>query len=278
MITVSCNWLFYSCVKCNPKTIVYFVSTQCLRTMLKLMSECWAHNPASRLTALRVKKTLAKMVESQDIKIWSVFPPMPVWEKSWRYLCSLLWIIASVPKQTCGSAAEQNICHLVWLFPRPVAVMLLVSCSTLCWTVCAIIHPWGTKDNCSSSPSPPFFLLQISFFYILGEIRRAYGAFCESCVIRYVCMEEWHGASSDGAVWEKAWRLTPLLLTEWRGRHIWGDIRTKRPSICLGYAPVWLALQNCNSAFGSCAAVATETSKVNAPYLIQMTHLMIYYV
>lgn len=42
---------------------------QCLRAMLKLMSECWAPNPASRLTILRVKKTLAKMVESQDIKV-----------------------------------------------------------------------------------------------------------------------------------------------------------------------------------------------------------------
>ncbi|XP_077093355.1 bone morphogenetic protein receptor, type IAa isoform X2 [Siphateles boraxobius] len=42
---------------------------ECSRAMLKLMSECWAHNPASRLTILRVKKTLAKMVESQDIKI-----------------------------------------------------------------------------------------------------------------------------------------------------------------------------------------------------------------
>lgn len=49
------------------------LSSQCLRAMLKLMSECWAHNPASRLTILRVKKTLAKMVESQDIKIWVVF-------------------------------------------------------------------------------------------------------------------------------------------------------------------------------------------------------------
>lgn len=38
--------------------------------MGKLMSECWAHNPASRLTALRVKKTLAKLLESQDIKLW----------------------------------------------------------------------------------------------------------------------------------------------------------------------------------------------------------------
>lgn len=38
--------------------------------MGKLMTECWAHNPASRLTALRVKKTLAKMSESQDIKLW----------------------------------------------------------------------------------------------------------------------------------------------------------------------------------------------------------------
>ncbi|XP_037114946.1 bone morphogenetic protein receptor type-1B isoform X1 [Syngnathus acus] len=44
-------------------------SDECLRQMGKLMSECWAHNPASRLTALRVKKTLAKMSESQDIKL-----------------------------------------------------------------------------------------------------------------------------------------------------------------------------------------------------------------
>ncbi|XP_054613443.1 bone morphogenetic protein receptor, type IBb isoform X2 [Dunckerocampus dactyliophorus] len=43
-------------------------SDECLRQFGKLMSECWAHNPASRLTALRVKKTLAKMLESQDIK------------------------------------------------------------------------------------------------------------------------------------------------------------------------------------------------------------------
>ena len=42
---------------------------QVLRSMVKLMSECWASSPASRLTVLRVKKTLAKMVESQDIKI-----------------------------------------------------------------------------------------------------------------------------------------------------------------------------------------------------------------
>ncbi|KAG7481503.1 hypothetical protein MATL_G00067390 [Megalops atlanticus] len=44
-------------------------SDECLRQMGKLMTECWAHNPASRLTALRVKKTLAKMSESQDIKL-----------------------------------------------------------------------------------------------------------------------------------------------------------------------------------------------------------------
>ncbi|XP_036453736.1 bone morphogenetic protein receptor type-1B isoform X2 [Colossoma macropomum] len=44
-------------------------SDECLRQMGKLMSECWAHSPASRLTALRVKKTLAKMSESQDIKL-----------------------------------------------------------------------------------------------------------------------------------------------------------------------------------------------------------------
>lgn len=56
------------CQRYLPALYVLFVF-QCLRAVLKLMSECWAHNPASRLTALRIKKTLAKMVESQDVKI-----------------------------------------------------------------------------------------------------------------------------------------------------------------------------------------------------------------
>lgn len=51
-------------------TLVFVVLFQCLRQMGKLMTECWAHSPASRLTALRIKKTLAKMSESQDIKVW----------------------------------------------------------------------------------------------------------------------------------------------------------------------------------------------------------------
>ncbi|KAK7902023.1 hypothetical protein WMY93_018792 [Mugilogobius chulae] len=58
------------CVKgLRPTVSNRWNSDECLRAMLKLMSECWAHNPASRLTILRVKKTLGKMVESQDIKI-----------------------------------------------------------------------------------------------------------------------------------------------------------------------------------------------------------------
>ncbi|XP_053501321.1 bone morphogenetic protein receptor, type IBb isoform X2 [Ictalurus furcatus] len=53
----------------HTSTIQMCMKQQCLRQMGKLMSECWAHNPGSRLTALRVKKTLAKMSESQDIKL-----------------------------------------------------------------------------------------------------------------------------------------------------------------------------------------------------------------
>ncbi|KTG40996.1 hypothetical protein cypCar_00041343 [Cyprinus carpio] len=55
---------------CNSICIANCIAVfNCLRQMGKLMTECWAHNPASRLTALRVKKTLAKMSESQDIKL-----------------------------------------------------------------------------------------------------------------------------------------------------------------------------------------------------------------
>ena len=31
--------------------------------MIKVITECWSHNPAARLTALRVKKTLGKLEE-----------------------------------------------------------------------------------------------------------------------------------------------------------------------------------------------------------------------
>ncbi|XP_075881799.1 bone morphogenetic protein receptor type-1B-like isoform X2 [Nelusetta ayraudi] len=58
------------CIKrLRPSFPNRWTSDECLRQMGKLMTECWAQNPASRLTALRVKKTLAKMSESQDIKL-----------------------------------------------------------------------------------------------------------------------------------------------------------------------------------------------------------------
>ena len=38
---------------------------QTLQSIAKLMRECWYHNPAARLTMLRIKKTLAKMIEAQ---------------------------------------------------------------------------------------------------------------------------------------------------------------------------------------------------------------------
>ncbi|KAM9323772.1 bone morphogenetic protein receptor type-1A [Gastrophryne carolinensis] len=58
------------CIKClRPTVSNRWNSDECLRAVLKLMAECWAQNPASRLTALRIKKTLAKMVEAQDVKI-----------------------------------------------------------------------------------------------------------------------------------------------------------------------------------------------------------------
>ncbi|KAL5018079.1 hypothetical protein ScPMuIL_003801 [Solemya velum] len=42
-------------------------SDEYLRTMAKLMSECWSQNPAARLTALRVKKSLGKMLEIAEM-------------------------------------------------------------------------------------------------------------------------------------------------------------------------------------------------------------------
>lgn len=42
---------------------------QALHVMSKVMKECWYHNAAARLTALRIKKTLANLGASEDLKI-----------------------------------------------------------------------------------------------------------------------------------------------------------------------------------------------------------------
>lgn len=38
--------------------------------MSKIMKECWYHNAAARLTALRIKKTIANLGAQEDLKMW----------------------------------------------------------------------------------------------------------------------------------------------------------------------------------------------------------------
>ncbi|CAG2166534.1 unnamed protein product [Oppiella nova] len=44
-------------------------SCEALRIMSKIMKECWYHNAAARLTALRIKKTIANLGAQEDLKI-----------------------------------------------------------------------------------------------------------------------------------------------------------------------------------------------------------------
>ncbi|KAG1714876.1 Activin receptor type-1B [Nymphon striatum] len=46
-----------------------WMSFETLRVLSKVMKECWYHNGAARLTALRIKKTIANLGASEDIKI-----------------------------------------------------------------------------------------------------------------------------------------------------------------------------------------------------------------
>ncbi|XP_059488366.1 TGF-beta receptor type-1 isoform X2 [Neocloeon triangulifer] len=52
----------------RPSTPNRWQSIDALNTMSKVMKECWYHNAAARLTALRIKKTLANLGASEDIK------------------------------------------------------------------------------------------------------------------------------------------------------------------------------------------------------------------
>jgi TGF-beta receptor type-1 len=44
-------------------------SCEALRIMSKIMKECWYHNAAARLTALRIKKTIANLGAQEDLKM-----------------------------------------------------------------------------------------------------------------------------------------------------------------------------------------------------------------
>lgn len=44
-------------------------SSDVLHSMTKIMKDCWYQNPAARLTALRVKKTLASLSFNEKLEI-----------------------------------------------------------------------------------------------------------------------------------------------------------------------------------------------------------------
>lgn len=55
--------------KIRPQIPLRWESDDVLQTLAKVMQECWHSNPAVRLTALRVKKTLSKLDTDASIKI-----------------------------------------------------------------------------------------------------------------------------------------------------------------------------------------------------------------
>jgi len=44
-------------------------SNEALRMMSQIMKECWFHSASARLTALRVRKSLVKLIEMEDVKV-----------------------------------------------------------------------------------------------------------------------------------------------------------------------------------------------------------------
>jgi TGF-beta receptor type-1 len=67
------NFLSFSQVVCidnqRPNIPNRWQSSDVLNSMSKIMKDCWYHNPAARLTALRVKKTLAGLSFNEKLEI-----------------------------------------------------------------------------------------------------------------------------------------------------------------------------------------------------------------
>lgn len=59
-------------------------SYETLRAMSQLMKECWYANAAARLTALRIKKTLANLDAPEDVKMWDSYPYYVKWKEMER--------------------------------------------------------------------------------------------------------------------------------------------------------------------------------------------------
>ena len=55
-------------VEATQLTSLLSSSFQALQVMSKVMKECWYHNAAARLTALRIKKSLANYGAMEDLK------------------------------------------------------------------------------------------------------------------------------------------------------------------------------------------------------------------
>lgn len=53
----------------NSRKTDFFLISQILAAISKVMKECWYQNPAARLTALRIKKTLANIGAIDHMKI-----------------------------------------------------------------------------------------------------------------------------------------------------------------------------------------------------------------
>ncbi len=53
----------------SVRTVCVCVCVQTMKTMSRVMRECWAPLPAARLTILRVKKTLVKLANSENVKL-----------------------------------------------------------------------------------------------------------------------------------------------------------------------------------------------------------------
>jgi hypothetical protein len=55
--------------KKRPEIPNRWQSNEALRMMTQIMQECWCHSSAARLSALRVRKNIVKIMELQNVKV-----------------------------------------------------------------------------------------------------------------------------------------------------------------------------------------------------------------
>ena len=160
------------CIICliTDNRFLFICCFQCMLAVSRLMQECWTANPAARLTALRVKKTLAKLLFGSEYDMSS---------SAWRdnnFHCAIycLWTVCwKLLNGICASEQYSGLCHVARLWNDLYTVKWPILCRvgryhTLCRVVIVPRSATGAMQKTENwTVFTSMIYVQLAAYYML---------------------------------------------------------------------------------------------------------------